>query len=209
MPLRNSTILFAFFILMSCHSRQPSVVEGTTQPTVKRLIPDTTKGWEAVDEYTRHLFRKQLAKSLGLPEIEQSKDSLEVRVWWEASIYSPSSVWIIKGHADSLNARRIDYYPNYITEKIDSFRVVELRPKAGGWADYFRSVNFASFWELPPYYQISKGRGCVDGEAITIEAFDKQRYKTVSYPCYTLYRDSSFYSRFATVAEQLMALSKN
>ncbi|RZK04204.1 MAG: hypothetical protein EOO46_17125 [Flavobacterium sp.] len=179
------------------------------QPTIKRLLPDTTKGWEAVDEYKRYLSRMELAKSLGLSEIEQSSDSLEVRVWWQASIYSPSSVWVINGQADSLNAKRIDYYPNYTTGQIDSSHVVELRPKFGRWNDYFHSVNFASIWEMPPYYHIGRGRGCVDGETITIEAFDKERYKTVSYPCYTLYRDSSFYNRFTTVAEQLMALREN
>ena len=162
-----------------------------------------------MDEYKRYLFREQVTKTLGLPEIEQSKDSLEIRVWWQGAMYNPKSIWVIGGRFDSLKARRIDYYPNYNTGKMDSIRIVELRPKAGGWADYFRSINFASFWGMPRYYQLGKGRECVDGETVTIEAFDGRRYKTLSYPCYTLYRDSSFYNRFSSVAERLMALERD
>lgn len=207
MTLRTSTILLAFFFI-GCQVKQENAVKSISQ-TIERFLPDTTKGWEAVDEYNGYVHRKQLANSLRLPNIEQSKDSIEVRVWWQASIYSPSSVWVINGRSDSLKARRIDYYPNHAAQKIDSFKTVELSPDTGGWTDYFRSINFALFWKLPPYYRVSKGKGCVDGETITIEAFDKKRYKTVSYPCYTLYRDSSFYNNFTTIAEQLMALRRN
>jgi hypothetical protein len=148
-----------------------------------------------------------VAGKLGLSDIEKSNDSLEIRVWWQASIYSPSSVWVIHKQSDSLAATRIDYFPHYDeTIGIDSMQTFNQFPVSGTWTDYYKKINLSSFWKVPFHYELNGDYECADGESVTIEIFDSHTYKSVTYPCFMLYKDSPEYKEFASLVSSIIAL---
>ena len=172
-----------------------------------RILPDTSYNWQAKEEFDRYILRKELTEKLGLPDIEKSNDSLEIRVWWQASIYAPSSVWMIHDRTDSSIAERIDYFPNYSGKNgIDSMQAFSQTPIVKSWSEYYKAIDLSTFWKIPFHYQLDGRYGCVDGESLTIEMFNGHKYKTVTYPCYMMYRDSAIYKDFTSLVTNITAL---
>src|SRR5258705_13866855 len=115
--------LFTILIITIFVGCKPNSKDSSSKETkLIRILPDTTINWQAKEEFDEYISRKELAGKLGLPDIEKSNDSIEIRVWWQASIYAPSSIWLVHNRIDSLTAKRIDYFPNY-TVKIEMNRI--------------------------------------------------------------------------------------
>lgn len=206
MTLRISTILSLFLVFPGCGENDRSVQIDSHSQAVESFTPDTTKGWFAKHQYEEYVLRKKLAITLGLSDLENSKDTAEVRIWWEASMYSPSSVWRFRKFSDSLTAQRIDYYLNYPTPEIDSFIVNPSKTFKTEDIKTIISDDFNSIWSIPQYYETAHNKGCVDGETVSLEARKGNKYKTVSYSCYTLYKDSLEYQLFSSLVEKLLSL---
>ncbi len=176
--------------------------------TLIKIFPDTLNSWQAKREFGGYTARRKLSEKLGLPDIEKCTDSIEIRVWWQASIYTPSSVWVIHHSPDSSSAFRIDYYRDYSEElAIDSVQIFKQTPNAVSWAKYLEIIEPSTFWGMPFHYQLKRAYDCVDGESVTIEMFTAQKYKTLTYPCYMLYRDSIPYMKFKLMVEHITDLN--
>jgi len=85
-------------------------------------------------------------------------------------------------------------------------KVFTQKPIAHSWSEYYKSIDTSAFWEIPFHYELNGRFGCVDGESLTIEMFNGRKYKTVTYPCYMLYRDSAAYKEFTSIVTQIIAL---
>jgi hypothetical protein len=184
-----------------------SIDSASKEVTIIKILPDTSYNWQAKDEFNSYKWRKGFAEKLGLDDIEKSNDTLEIRVWWEASIYSPSSVWAVHNRRDSSIAVRIDYYTHYdSTVNIDSMFVIKQIPIVNSWTEYFKAIDLSKFWSIPFHYHLNGRYGCVDGERLTIEMFNGHKYKTVTYPCYMMYRESAIYKDFTSLVTNITAL---
>jgi hypothetical protein len=171
-------------------------------------IPDTTKGLKAKNEYQNYLRHKNLSSKLNLSSIHNTNDSFEARFWWEGSMYNPNSVYILSGDEKNLIITEIDYYVNFRSGEIDSFKILDLKPSIKPNDQFLKDLNLNSFWTIPMYYQLNHAKGCVDGETVTIEIQEGNRYKTISYPCYTIYSDSLSFKPVSTIIEKIMNLEK-
>jgi|SRR6185503_5456651 len=204
--IKLSTLLF-IIIFVGC---KPNTKPFSKEILVIRILPDTSINWQAKEEFDRFISRRKLSGKLGLPNIEKSIDSIEIRVWWQASIYSPSSVWMIHKRIDSLTAERIDYFPNYTADNgIDSMNTFAQSPIVNSWSEYYKSIDTSTFWRMPFHYELNGRYGCVDGESLTIEMFSGHKYKTVTYPCYMMYRDSAVYKDFTSLVTSITALKNS
>jgi hypothetical protein len=200
-------IIFLSVFIISCTNNNQQSVDNSTS-ACQSILPDTSRGWLARSEYDSYVHHREVSRQLGLHDIESSKDSIELRLWWEGAIYSPKMVWIITAKNDSLSFQRIDYYPNFEAGTIDSFQLINLKPDSLNPIAFFNALNLEVFWDIPMYYESGHSSGCVDGEVVSIELKTPQKYKTVSYPCYTLYKDSTQYQPFTRLVESITTLKE-
>jgi hypothetical protein len=195
-------IVFILPLLNSCSNNNTAV--KPEEQVNNYNIPDTTKGWEAKNEYQKYVRHKNLSSKLNLSNIHNTSDSFEARFWWEGSMYNPSSVYILSGDEKNLIITQIDYYVNFRSGEIDSFKILDLKPND----QFLKDLNLNSFWSIPMYYQLNHAKGCADGETVSIEIQEGNRYKTISYPCYTLYSESQSFKPVSTIINKIINLEE-
>jgi hypothetical protein len=194
------------FLFAYCGNNDNIVQDTVDKHSSPALIPDTTKGWVAKEQYEGHLNRKTLAHLLGLDDLEHENDTAEIRIWLQASMYSPSRVWVFRNIHRNMTAQRIDYYLRYPGTQVDSFTTFPIQFSNVETALNYFQGNMQAAWNIPQYYETAHNKGCVDGEILSFEARKGDQYKTVSYPCYFLYKDSLEYRPFSKLVESLLSL---
>jgi hypothetical protein len=183
---------------LSCKNQQSqSVTKQSDSLVYERIMADTTNNIEAKIDFEEYEIKKRVCAELGLYDIEQSRDSIEIRVWDEPSMWEPHQLYILKGKDTAWKAIWYLYYQrhnNYETGDykywdahqmpvIDSFKAETLSPKQIGWNNYVRDINIDSIWHLLSQSELKGDYSCLDGYTYTFEIKDKLRYKTIRYRC--------------------------
>ena len=215
--LKNSLYLVIF--LSGCANNGTSLKRGESDPIVlERIIPDTTNNILAQIELEHFQVKKLLCKELGIYDAGNSKDSIELRIWDEPSMWEPHELYIIKGTDSSWKAIRYIFYQrhnNYETEDykywdadkepiIDSIEAKSVFPQKMTWKNYIANLQIDSLWKFPSQSEIKGDYGCVDGIGYTIELKDKRRYKAFRYHC-PRGRNELNHIRFAELIDKIKA----
>jgi hypothetical protein len=77
----------------------------------QRIIADTTNNLVAKDEQEEYKIKKLLCAELGIYDIAHSMDSIELRLWYEPSLWEPHELYILKVKDTSWKAIRYLFLP--------------------------------------------------------------------------------------------------
>lgn len=195
-PLKQ--VFYFALLLFSCTNRQTSNQAGTSDSLqFQRIVADTTSNSEAKDEAEDYEIKKLLCTELGICPIEQSSDSIELRLWYEPSMSEPHELYILRAKDTLWKALRYVFYqrhPSYGTNEykhwdlerkpiVDSLRGESMYPRKMSWKQYVANLRIDSLWDFPSQSELKGNYGCLDGYGYTIEIKDKRRYKAFRYRC--------------------------
>lgn len=212
-------IFYLTILFLSCTDHQTSNAVNTSQSLqVQRIIADTTNNLEAKDEFEGYQIKKLLCAELGIYDIIQSTDSVELRLWHEPSMWEPHELYILKSKDTSWKAIRYLFWQrhaSYETEEykhwdwyrkpiIDTIRAETMYPRTMSWQQYASNLQIDSLWSFPSQSELKGDFGCVDGSAYTIEIKDKLRYKAFRYRC-ARSRDEQHHMKFTELVEKIKA----
>jgi hypothetical protein len=209
--------IFLLFLL-SCSDNGVTVGGKSDTLVLQRIIADTSNNIAAQVELEEYDIKKLLCVELGIYDIENSKDSIEVRLWHEPSMWEPHELFIIRGKDTSWKALRYVFYQrrnNFETEDykywdahkqpiIDSFKAESLFPGNMGWEQYVASLQIDSLWNFPSQSELEGDFGCLDGSGHTIEIKDRHRYKAFRYRC-PRGREEPHHQRFTRIIDNIEA----
>ena len=187
--LLSLTIFIVSFL--SCKTKTESIV---AENSIQLLIPDTTKNIRAQLDLDYVGRCSQIAKQLGLENLEKGVDSFEIRLWNDHSFSSSNELFILKllDTTYSMTYYRL-YYREYDYENrnrqwnpfrqpiVDScFSKTVLLKKAD-----LKNLNLQEVWSLHSQSElkIPDSVGFNDCYTNTIEVADKNRYKFMSHHC--------------------------
>jgi len=191
-------VIYLSFLLLGCKTRTGPELESSVDAfQLKRIIADTTKSIDAKIEFEEYQVKKLLCSELGIYELENSQDSLELRLWYEPSIWEPHMLYIIKGNDTLWKAIRYIFYQrrnNFETQDykvwnaykdpiIDTLKAETLFPAEMSWRNYISILQIDSLWMFPSQSELKGSYGCVDGSGYTVEIKDRIRYKAFHYQC--------------------------
>ncbi|RYZ18335.1 MAG: hypothetical protein EOO10_25890 [Chitinophagaceae bacterium] len=179
-------------------------------------MADTTGNPIAKDEAEGYQIKKLLCAELGIYPIEQSSDSVELRLWYEPSMSEPHEVYILRAKDTSWKVVRYlfyqrhasyetdeyKYWDSYRKPMIDSIRAESMYPRTMNWRQYAANLQIDSLWNFPSQSELKGDYGCLDGYGYTVEIKDKLRYKAFRYRCANG-RKEAHHVKFAELVEKI------
>ncbi|RYY42662.1 MAG: hypothetical protein EOO06_20855 [Chitinophagaceae bacterium] len=210
-------VFYLAFLFVSCTSHQVSApVSHSDSSRYQRIVADTTGNPVAMDEAEGYQIKKLLCAELGIYSIEQSDDSIELRLWYEPSMSEPHELYILKAKDTLWKAIRYVFYQrhaSYETEEykywdserkpiIDSIRAESMFPRRIGWKQYAANLQIDSLWAFPSQSELKGDYGCLDGYGYTVEIKDKRRYKALRYRCANG-RSEQHHIKFANLVDRI------
>jgi hypothetical protein len=202
---------------LSCTNRQTSNSVGTSKSLqIQRIVADTTHNPEAKDELEGYQIKNLLCAELGIYDIEHSPDSIELRLWYEPSMWEPHELYILKAKDTSWKAIRYLFWQrhaSYETDEykhwdwyrkpiIDTVQAESMYPRTMTWKQYAAELQIDSLWSFPSQSELKGDFGCLDGSAYTIEIKDKVRYKAFRYRC-ARGRDEQHHVKFIELVDKI------
>ncbi|BAV06145.1 hypothetical protein SAMN05421788_106205 [Filimonas lacunae] len=179
--------------LLSCQQKKE---KATAVNAIQILLPDTNQYRNAQWDWKDRQYRAKLEKQLGLTDLLQGVDTLEVRLWYRSSFNSTEDLFTIKVYDTSYFLSYYKVYPrpyNFDNNsqdnrwdpmkdpKVDSvFSVtMQLNKKA------FTQLHCDSLWLLKSQSElpIADSIGFTDCDSYTLEIADAKRFKYLQHHC--------------------------
>lgn len=179
--------------LTSCNTNSN---KASSEQAFEIIITDTTKNHRAKWDLDDFNYRSKLESQLGLSNLKNGADSLEIRLWYDFSFSNSQDLYILK-FIDTIcivsyfrvYARQIDYddenrnrsWSPYKDPIIDSSfsKIVTISN------DKCQYNNFDSIWFLKSQsdLQIPESINFTDCDNYIIEIADKKRFKYLRHHC--------------------------
>lgn len=187
-------ILFAFTLLSCQFNRTTNSSEGT----------------DTILHYYSGYYKKKISASLNLNNLENSSDSLEIRIWSKAGVKRFGQLIIIKKNYIGWNCfvylylEKLNIDPFEI--QIDTFSVEKRVPKSG-WPIFLNEINKYKIYDLPNQEDIKgwKDKEISDGTNYAVEFIKHGKYKIYHYHSPDLYLE---YSNSKQMVELLSLLKQ-
>lgn len=217
--LRLTILIFG---LSSCETNNNRV--GSSQ-VFQIVLTDTTKNHRAKWDLDDFNYRLKLEKQLGLSNLANGADSLEIRLWYDFSFSNSQDLYTLKFIDTNCIVTYLRIYPraiNYDDENRDRSWDPYKEPiidssfsKAISLSkSKFQKLNLDSIWLLKSQsdLKISTSVGFTDCDNYIIEIADKKRLKYLRYHCSMGYYEKtklqaildfdSFFGRITSIARE-------
>lgn len=183
-------IVIIFSLLLGCNIL--SAQNGSRQ-TIKLLIADTTDNFMAKWDHEAVMHCSAIAKQLGVRDLKEGADSLEIRMWHDFSLDYFEDLSILRWNDTTVTIYfyRIynrhsgpdnwDVVDEYINPTIDSVALKMIRISQKELA----GLRFDTLWNISSESEIDslKDNSYEDCSTEIIEIADKNRYKFLNYHC--------------------------
>ena len=188
-----SVLIVFFFCLLSCKTKNDKVV---TTGTFQFLMADTANNFRAQWDLRDFNFCSKLENQIGLKEIKDGADSLEIRLWYDFSFSNSKELYILNFQDTGCLLSYYRIYPRQINYD-DENRNREWNPYADPIIDSFvsksallsigdaKDLHIDSIWFLKSQSElkISDSIGFTDCDSYTLEIADKNRFKYLRHHC--------------------------
>jgi hypothetical protein len=224
------TLTILIFVLASCKTNSKKVVG---ENDFQIILTDTTNNHRANWDLDDFNYRTKLESKLGLSDLKNGADSLEIRLWYDFSFSNSQDLYTLKFIDTNCVVSYFRVYPRQINYE-DEGRNRNWNPYKDPIIDssFSKTItvskdkyefnNFDSIWLLKSQsdLQISDSIGFTDCDSYIIEIADKKRLKYLRHHCsYSYYAKTKlkaildfeiFCSRITSVAvENKVVLKSN
>ena len=176
----------AFAFLISCNSKKSVEVSNKTKDTFNTFIREIPryKDGPSKDD-TSYLFMaiREDERKLGLQNLENGYDSLEIRIWLGHSLAIKRNIVIIQRHGNNWNGRLVTFTKTGLENLHGKFKteVKEMTPKSG-WDCFIRNLLLSRLTTLPDANDIIGYTSCgEDGLPYYFEIATRDTYRFLAY----------------------------
>jgi hypothetical protein len=198
------TLVIVFFFCLSCKTKTGNPVNTSIKDRFLSLVPDTTKNFRAQWDLEDLKYRIKLEQQIGLKDLTQGADSLEVRLWYDFSMGIAQELYILRIQDTFCNLSYHRIYPKRINYD-DENRNREWNPYKDPIIDSsvsrsvllianeYKNLHLDSIWFLKSQSElkINEKIGFTDCNTYIIEIADKKRFKYFRHHCAMGYYDQT------------------
>jgi hypothetical protein len=218
---RFLVLAIAIVTIFSCMTKTDTTV---TSGGVQLLFPDTTNNRRAQSDIDDINRRSILESQLGLSDLKNGADSLEIRLWYDLSLSISKDLYILKFQDTTCLLSYYRVYPRQIRDDqqngnkkwnpftdpiIDSSVSKSVLIKNGN----LKAFHIDSIWFLKSQSElkISDSIGFTDCDSYVIEIADKKRFKYLRHHCpMAYYNEMKLHdiSNYVDFCERIIRLSR-
>jgi hypothetical protein len=179
--------------LLSCNTKTETT---TGSGGIQLLIPDTSNNSRARVDLDDIKYRSKLENQIGLNDLQKGADSLEIRLWYNASFSNSIELYILNlrdtnclisyyrvyprqiNFDDEKRNRKWDPYSDPIIDSSVSKSVLLTK-------DNYKNLHFDSIWLLKSQSElkIPDSVGSTDCNGYVLEIADRKRFKYMRHHC--------------------------
>lgn len=166
-------VLGLLLVSVSCKDKPGSATNSTTTTSFIRETP-------VQSFYTR--VAKDKVKQLELDSLESGFKELQIRIWYDHSLFNPRELVVITNRNNSWTATlyELDVEWKGDIEKIENSRKKDVTPKSG-WTTFVNKLLSLQILSLPDQDKINGYGQGVDGTTYNFEIATKNQYRFYSY----------------------------
>ena len=175
--MRHFSIILIIFILLNSCSRQAS-----TEPTA---LEKERALWTKNESDIFYQSTQQQVNRLKIDTLQNGYNSLQIRIWYDYSIYPLRQLFIIKRTDNNWTAifysMTVKEDTIYSSEKWEIDKVKNLDPK-NGWDNFIKKLSALQIVTLPNMHSIPElNNSWDDGVEYSVEIAIKNKYRFYSY----------------------------
>ena len=189
-------IILLTILISSISSCESKSEKAAFKNSIQLFIPDTTNNWRGHWDLDDINYRSKLESQIGLSDLKEGADSLEIRLWYDFSLSNSQELYILKFQDTICLLSYYRVYPRQINYD-DQNRDRNWNPFTDPIIDssvsksvllnenQYKDIHIDSIWFLKSQSElkISDSIGFNDCDSYVMEIADKKRFKYLRHHC--------------------------